>query len=480
MLKKQDSLDNLPQLAPSISPDPNTLDSLLPDLDATSSNRLEVLSQQINSITNDLRRHNLKTVIKLGALFIEARQIFDNSIRGQANKYWQQWISNKFDNELSHDTVTNFINIHNLSQQYGHKYLLGLNKLALSSLYMLARTGIPQELKEEVLELAQESKDIPSIPHKEVKDLISAYRKIKLAQTGINSEAIPLLTQSAVSEDPREVKILSRLSKKKQLEVAEELLDGCTSVKEAIKKIKEPEDKPKEYYQPEVLSFSGNVISIEQGGTTGARFVKDEFINLAIVEAPLRSNFVVGETEFIDLCRELKRTLAPGGFAIITLGHQGILFAGEQAAQTGLKPLHILVLRRKPGRSRSIVGTNIISAFIPCMFLYNPPFRRPKSMIVDLQSFQPDSTSSPPFYNSDSFPDSDSFHDSDSLLLPSLNSYDSLEPSIEECFRRFMHPLIEVDNNVLHIIYGEEHFSIRDSLKEISFNAGVNTFVEVG
>jgi hypothetical protein len=43
-----------------------------------------------------------------------------------------------------------------------------------------------------------------------------------------------------------------------------------------------------------------------------------------------------------------------------------------------------------------------------------------------------------------------------------------------------MHPLIEVDNNVLHIIYGEEHFSIRDSLKEISFNAGVNTFVEVG
>jgi hypothetical protein len=63
MLKKQDSLDNLPQLAPSVTSDPNTLDSLLPDLDATSSNRLEVLSQQINSITNDLRRHNLKTVI---------------------------------------------------------------------------------------------------------------------------------------------------------------------------------------------------------------------------------------------------------------------------------------------------------------------------------------------------------------------------------------------------------------------------------
>lgn len=471
MFKKQDSSEKQPELSPILTSDLTKINVLLEDLDETSSNRLEVLSEQINAIANDLRRYNLKTVVKLGGLFIEARQIFENSIRGQANKYWQQWISDKFDNELSHDTVTNFINIHNLSKQYGQKYLLGLNKLALSSLYMLARTGVPEELKEEVLELAQESDELKSIPHKEVKELISAYRKIKLAQTGINSEAIPLLTQSAVSEDPREIKLLSRLSKKKQLEVAEELLEGCTSVKQAIKKIKEPEEKQKEYYPTEVITFKGNVETIEQSGVIGAKYIKDEFINLAIVEAPLRSDFVMGNTEFIELCRELKRTLAPGGFGIITLGHQGILFAGEQAVQAGLKPLHVLVLRRKPGRSRSIVGTNIISAFIPCIFLYNPPFHRPKSMIVDLQSFQPEPSDTS---------DISDISDSRQPLLPSINSSETLEASIEECFRRFMHPLIELDSNVLHIIYNEDNFSIREALKEIAFNAGANTFVEVG
>lgn len=457
MFKKQDTSNNTPKSDKSIVPSESST-NLFPELSEENCHRLEILSQQINKTANELKRHNLKTVAKLGAMFIEARQIFESYVRGDSNKRWYQWVSTKFGNELSHDTITNFVNIHNLVKEQGEKRLLTLNTLPLSSLYILARPAIPAEVKEQVLSIVEEKEERPS--HEEVKELIKAYRKIKLGETGINSNAIPILSQLAIAEDPKELKRLSDLSLKKQLEVAEELALGTKTVKEAIKNIKKPDNYKDITIEADVLSLNGTVETIARPGLEGCKLVDSEYINLAIIEAPLRSDFVTGDNEFFQLCQELYRVLAPGGFSIITLGHQGILFAGEQALQSGLKPLHVLALRRKPGRSRSIVGTNIISAFIPCIFLYKPPFQRPKSMVVDLHSF------------SESLP-----QESDS---PLFDLSQSIEPSIEECFRRFMTPLLELNSNVLHVIYSNEHFSIRESLKNISFDAGTNVFVEVG
>ena len=115
--------------------------------------------------------------------------------------------------------------------------------------------------------------------------------------------------------------------------------------------------------------------------------VAPESIEIAVIEAPMKFSFTLDKAEgFSKMCKQLEQCLKPGGFGFITVGHKAAMFAGPLIEEAGLVPLHLLVLRRQSGRSRSIVGINITSASVIMALVYKPPFYAPKKMIVDLQT----------------------------------------------------------------------------------------------
>ena len=184
--------------------------------------------------------------------------------------------------------------------------------------------------------------------------------------------------------------------------------------------------------------------------------VAPESIEIAVIEAPMKFSFTLDKAEgFSKMCKQLEQCLKPGGFGFITVGHKAAMFAGPLIEEAGLVPLHLLVLRRQSGRSRSIVGINITSASVIMALVYKPPFYAPKKMIVDLQTVT----------------------DGEEIV----EGMDVIDNGLEDCLKRFLSPVIEENSSVLHCVYGssEEHFGITGALKTISSDCGAAKFVQL-
>ncbi len=412
------------------------------------SNDVNLELQGLEIEIRGLVRQTLENVVRLGEIFT---YIKENLLpTGQ----WQIWLEDRFNGEISHDTAKNFMNLYSLCKQYELTHGDGIKALDLSSLYKLGSDSVESGAKEVALELATEQ----PMNRRSTTQVIQTYRKIKLAHAGLAPEAVKLLTKVEVAEDPKQLRDMQRMSKVTQVKVAELLADGVVETpKEAIQVLKASKqvdaEELTEVEEPTTVEVAYTKTKRIDYGTIAD--VPNESIKVALVEAPLRFDFV--ENGLQNLSNELERVLQPGGFAIITTGHKAIMYAGN--ALSGLNPLHVLCLRRQPGNTRTIIGVNIACASVLAVLAYKGPYAAPKGMIADLQTI-----------------DQQAKHFTES---EAIEGFDMVHTGLEKCFEVFLNPLLESGDNLLHLIVSKDHFSISDYLFNVAENKNCAEFVSV-
>jgi hypothetical protein len=151
---------------------------------------------------------------------------------------WQKWVDSEFGVNIKHDSADNFINLYRLVAAYGADFMVGIEKLSLSSLYILSRPTVEPDLKTTILKLAA-AEEPQSINREEVRAVIQAYRKVKMNEANIDQVAANQLIHTSIAENPKELLAMARLSKKKQRLVSNLLANGgAESRKEALLKLR--------------------------------------------------------------------------------------------------------------------------------------------------------------------------------------------------------------------------------------------------
>jgi hypothetical protein len=394
-------------------------------------------------------RQSLENVVRLGEIF----SIIKDEIL--PFRYWKAWIKVRFQGEISVSTTHNWINVYQMYSKYSEEHEDALSQISLRDLYMLGRTGIEVDAKEAVLELVTEQKVNP----RDTKKVVETYRKIKLANAGIAPEVAKMLTKVEIAENPKYVADFQRLSKRKQQEVAELLMNReAGSPKEALQVIKERSVAEAEVLAEAPVIDSGVELKVDINRTESYRSLSEvatESVDLALVEAPLKFDYM--GVDFCGLTKDLANVLVPGGFALITVGHKAAMYVGNSMDE-GLKPVHLVCLRRQPGNSSTIIGLNITTASVYMVLAYKPPYRAPRGfLIADLHTL------------------------SDSEALPGM---DVVETGLEKSFKYLMEPLLssvtEERPTVLHhVVKHSQHFGLNEYLEETSFELGARSFISV-
>ena len=397
--------------------------------------------KQLNSYAEEIRglvKSTLESAVRIGQILKDVR---DNIL---PSGEWQKWVDDEFNGNIKHDSANNWINVADLYAEYSTQYEDGLSKLSLSSLYKLSRNTIDPKVKETVLQLAQNNEPLD---RNEMDAVVRVYRKAKMVDAGIEPYLINELSELDIAENPKELTTLRNLSKRKREAVSKLIAAGAASdTKEAIKQLSlVAASKVEPQTQVEVA-----YTQIKEASYSDIYSVPSNSVNVCIIEAPLRYSYI---DELNTLSVELERILMEGGFAIITLGHKALLFAGDRLEP--LKALHVLCLRRSPGRTRSIIGTNIMSASVFAALAYKAPYRAPKEMIVDLQTIIE--------------PDEDT----------PIEGTEEVVSGLEAGFKRFLHALTQPDDVVMHYIASDNHFNIREELLAESIELKASAFFTV-
>lgn len=390
---------------------------------------------------------SLENVVRLGQIFTNIK---DKLVPwGQ----WKQWLAAAFDGEISEDTAKNWMNVTELYQEYATKYPQELASLTLRSLYKLSTSGVDVQAKEAVFELVAARE----INTKDTNKVLQTYRKIMMENAGIEPEVAKLLTKVEVAQHPKELVALQRLSKVKQGEVAQVLAaGGATTTKEALKLVKEataPQLTVDLTPADETTAAPAVAVTFKRQQFSSLAEVEPATVQLALVEAPLSFSFVE-DGSWRNLTAALADVLAPGGFALITVGHKAAMFTGD-ATVDALKAVHLVCLRRQPGNSRTIVGLNIASASVFMVLAYKPPYAPPKSLMVDLQTM------------------------TDTEAIAGL---DGVESGLERGFKQLMEALLSANQEsavVLHHCVGANHFSIKEYLEQAAVALGATEFIAV-
>lgn len=390
----------------------------------------------LDGYANEIRsliRSTLESVVRIGQILKEVKAMLPYG-------EWQTWVDKEFQEDIKHDSADNWINLASLYAEYKEKYEDGFKKLSLASLYKISRSTVDVEVKETVLKLAQEDEPFSKA---EVDSIIKVYRKAKLVEAGIDPTVISELGNTSFVENAKELGKFSRLSKKKQAAVAGLINSGIASTpREAIQQLSIASKPPEKLVEVQYTEIKSATYESLEAVSSGA-------VNIAIVEAPLRYSYV--ERELNILAVELDRVLRPGGLAIVTLGHKAIMYAGAQLEP--LNPLHVLCLRRQPGNTRPIIGTNILSASVFAALAYKSPYRAPQTMLVDLQTIADEEPA---------------------------GGLDEVVSGLEAGFIKFMTALVHSDDTILHMICSENHFNMRETIKDAAIDLKAEAFYTVG
>jgi hypothetical protein len=423
-----------------------------------------------NTLTHDTRFHyrdlEQETVQILQGYALEVkgllRQTYESAVRiGQILRdvkenhlpegRWQQWVDYEFPQEIKHDTANNLINLATLVESHGDQYGSVIETIPLRGLYTLSRSSVEPETQVEVLEEIKNLGRKPTGP--ETQMLVQSFRRLRLAEAGIQPEVAELLLTSEIAEDRSQLESIARLSGKKQREVADLIHQGAAETKKEALALLKPQAPEEDSVVS--LDYSGVEVKVLKGNLQNSlKKLPGESVQVAIVEAPMKFDFVDDPSGLRSLSQQLYTVLSPGGYCIITVGHKAALWAGPALGE--LSAIHLLCLRRQPGRTKAIVGANIMSASVFCILAYKPPYRAPKSMLVDLQTI-------------DSLPEDES-----------IEGLGEVPSGIENAFDRFLKPLVNQGDTVAHLVLGKENFGIRESLINSAKHNLASTFYAVG
>ena len=328
-----------------------------------------------------LLRQTFESVILLGQHLAHAK-----SILGEVE--FKEWLKAEFQPYIQYsvDTLTNAINTTKLLEYYTEDQL---KNIPLTTLYTLARSTVPSGARDHIVSLFEAGAN-PSTD--EVKAVVATYRALKInSSTTISPQVKGIIVESPIAENSTELERLGRLSQRKQLEVANLILnteEADISVRKALKTIRQrrlstiqEQEETLEGRAEEVLETRKELLRGDW--LTELSLLETNSVDLIFVNAPLGKSWL---DEYARLAVAANKVLTSEGYLIATCGHQNITNVGSK-----LSPLAVrwtFAIRRQPGRSARIPGLNIFSSWVPLIFASKDPYKSPANMIDDSRTEQ--------------------------------------------------------------------------------------------
>lgn len=425
-----------------------------------------------------LHKQTLENVIEIGRLLNQIREV------APKNTYIKVI---KEEIGLNKQSAANYTNLANLWDNHP-EYRDGIQKMALNGAYLLAKTTVDEDTRKLILDMASEDDPLNREEVEEVTQVVRDYRKFNVSEyiDELDNDAAILLYDCEIAEDKDELRRLSKLSKKSQRIVARYISNGeADNIRDALRIEKQKKDEEKkqsssspprpsssstqktlkddepsnepsskesqEDYEPQQAeepqqeliqveySAKTKIEDLNVGWENVVDHIDEESLDLMFVEAPLKHQFLI-DGGFNRISALADQILKPGGVLLTTVGHKSSMFIGEELRP--IEPLHLLVLRRQPGNSRSIVGINITCASVILAMAYKKPFNAPSSMVVDLQT---------------------------------VEGFDEVHSGLEKGIENFLTHLLEPDSDMLHLVCSKkENFKLEEGIKDIAERIEVN------
>ncbi len=390
-------------------------------------------------------KQTLENVILLGGYFTEARKLLKKGM-------FTEWVRTEFTEGpagISYDSAVNWMRVYRTVRD-NPEAKEAFQNLNLKVVYKLCMAQIDEDVRTVLLRQAAEG---TRLNVQDIQTIKKLNAEIKLQEYNLVPEAqVALARTDVVETDVRLLNRVSRLPKQKQRELADVIITtGKENVREALEEVFsriQPEDQdivaePVEVSVSHRLQQRAEFEVVHRGPWSQALAGLSE-LNLVIVECPLRYSWRDEEQGLGRLSTLVDSALAPGGFVIAVMGHKAIM--GCEAGLAPLEPLHVLTLRHQPGRTRAIPGINIGAASALAAFAYKPPYRSPKSLLIDLQTWGGESA---------------------------IDGMDEIESGIEAGFHRWITTLVEQGDQVAHIVLEpQSQFHIRAALVSSARQAG--------
>jgi hypothetical protein len=301
-------------------------------------------------------------------------------------------------------------------------------------LYETIKPSFPDELKLAVLQAEPQTLTVQQV--KEIKKLNSAVRAQELK---IAPETVVAIAKSSATPSNSVIRQVSKLDTQGQLEVARALNEDPTKALAVLKAETERVVGERQEHRDQVeQNLIDTTISEHLDGVwyQAIKSLPIEEVQVALVECPLDNSWRDSTQGLSFVTKELESCLAPGGFAIIFLGHVSILSAANYMNE--LRPLHLLTVRRQPGNTPTNIGTNTGFASVHAVLAYKPPFKSPVKVVYDLQTYIANETP--------------------------LDGLEEVSTGIEAGINKFLDSLVRATDVIAHIVVGERQFNLRSDL----------------
>ena len=397
-------------------------------------------------------KQTLDSVVLLGAYFTEAKKLLKQ-------RMFVEWVRLEFTDGpagISHDSVNNWMRVFRTVRD-NPEAAEALQTMNLKVVYKLCSQRIDEDVRSVLLRQAAEGTKLTLSDVQTIKKLNA---EIRLREYNLEPECqIALAKTDIVEKDVRFLGRVSRLPKKKQKELAMVVETGrFEDVRDAFEQVisREPALAATVVEAVEVSEVINPAIAqefeIRHGGRWQDGLKEISNANLIIAECPLRYDWRDSAEGLGQLSRLADQASAAGAFLIAIIGHKAIM--GAEFHLSPFEPLHVLTLRKQPGQTRMIPGINIGSASVVAALSYKSPYRAPKKAIIDLQTWGGESP---------------------------LGELDQVESGIEHGFHRWMESLVEVNDQVVHVVVEQgSQFNIRASLSASAKKLGAANFHIVG
>jgi hypothetical protein len=329
---------------------------------------------------------------------------------------------------ISYDTASRWMKIAEEVRQYPDQRSDILCMLP-TALYETVRPSFPSDLKAAVYNSAANNTPLSAEQIKVVKQL---HQTVVAQEQELSIEAIVTLSQSTKPLPTTTIKNLSRLEATEQNDFAQKLVANPSLGRQQL------DDRLTELKLIEQSNtYSGTPFKRRQLKviTTTLNKVAAKSQDFMIVECPFGAAWKDSELGLRHVANKLEEILAPGGMAMIFLGHTTILSAATYL--TNLVPLSLLTVRRQPGNSTTNIGINMGYASAHAMLVYQPPFKATPHVVFDLQTFD----------------------DSEDVGI-----LGEVPTGIEDGICKFLDTLVPAQAKVGHLVIGNRNYQIRPHL----------------
>lgn len=397
----------------------------------------------------------IETMIAIGESLLAVKAILSDKVKikeskGKDRGSFMLWATERICTPLgvSYATIARWISV---TEEVRNNPSLKSNILSMqpTALYETVKSSFPAELKTAIL-----SSDSAALTRGQIQDIKKLHAAASAQKLKIEPEAIVDIVKAEITPSNTIIRQVSKLSAEGQIRVAKALVETPAEAmnileQEVYRKGEHPvieiTGENVSHEETPVLSLASELSGVWHEGITK---LPAETINLAIVECPLDQAWKDTEHGLNYVSQHLYTALAPGGMAMIFLGHVSILSSVNYLSQ--LKALHLLTCRKQPGHTPINVGVNVGFAAVHAVLVYKEPFKAPDRIVYDLQTYQ----------TPEVLETSEELGTSEAPLA----GLEEVATGIEQGIFKFLDVLVRSQDGVAHIVAGPRQFNLRSVL----------------